>query len=213
MISIQNLSVKFSRELYALSDINLEIDKGCFLIVGETSSGKTTLLRVLAGCEKISSGNIFLDGIPYSKINFAKDFAVSYLPLTPLLVLHKTVKENLLYILKITGFKKEERLPLVEKTIGKFGLESLAERKAASLTRFEKYLVSLARMFMKKRDLVLIDDVFADLIPEEAQKLGKIIKDEFFSENFTLVLASKREDVLKSLSPVIFKMENGTLVV
>ena len=71
MLSVKNLSLKFTKEFYALENINLEIDDGeSVAFVGESNSGKTTLLRVLAKLEDFDSGEIYFNHIPIKNVSY-----------------------------------------------------------------------------------------------------------------------------------------------
>ena len=79
MIKIENLFLAYNKEYYALYDINLEFQKGDKVaLVGEEGSGKTSLLRAVAGLEKIAKGNILINNVPVQKIDFAHDISVGY---------------------------------------------------------------------------------------------------------------------------------------
>ena len=92
MILVKNLCLKFTKEFFALYDINLEIKKGeSVALIGEEHSGKTTFLRVLGKLEKDFSGEVYIKGMPVKKIDFSVDVSMGYIPATPVFFENKTV--------------------------------------------------------------------------------------------------------------------------
>lgn len=84
MVEVKNLFLKYTREYYALYDINLNIEDGeAVAFVGEDESGKTSLLRVLAKLEKATKGEVYIRDIPLEKVNFRTDLQAGYVPATP----------------------------------------------------------------------------------------------------------------------------------
>ena len=84
MLSIKNLCLKYTREYYALKDINLDVAVGeTVALVGEQNSGKTSLLRVIAKLENYDSGEIYINKIPLKKIDFKTDINLGYVPYCP----------------------------------------------------------------------------------------------------------------------------------
>ncbi|MBO7508495.1 MAG: ATP-binding cassette domain-containing protein, partial [Clostridia bacterium] len=93
MIEIKNLYLSFTKEYYALKNINLDVADGeKVALIGETDSGKTMLLRVLAKLEKYKSGEIYIKNINIKKINFKQDIQVGFVPRSFVFLENKTLK-------------------------------------------------------------------------------------------------------------------------
>ena len=76
MLSIKHLFLKYTREFYALYDINIEVEDGeSVALVGQDDSGKTSLLRVIAKFEKPTTGVVYLKDRPLKKVNFRSDIS------------------------------------------------------------------------------------------------------------------------------------------
>ena len=85
MIKIKDLYLKYTREFFALYDININIAEGeKVALVGEDESGKTSLLRILAKFEKITKGEVYIRDIPLDKLNYKTDISAGYIPATPI---------------------------------------------------------------------------------------------------------------------------------
>ena len=102
MLSIKNLYLKYTKEFYALEDVNIEVSEGeSVAFVGEENSGKTTLLRVIAKLQEFDSGEVYINHIPIKKIDFKTDLSVGYVPFCPVFFFNNTVYEHFSYILHI----------------------------------------------------------------------------------------------------------------
>ena len=102
MIDIKNLYLSFTKEFDALHNINLQIAKGKRVaFVGDAGSGKTMLLRTIAGLEKFDSGEVFINNINIKNIDFKQYLSVGFVPKSFVGYSNKTVRQNLEYVLKI----------------------------------------------------------------------------------------------------------------
>ena len=123
MLSIKNLYLKYTKEFYALEDVNIEVSEGeSVAFVGEENSGKTTLLRVIAKLQEFDSGEVYINHIPIKKIDFKTDLSVGYVPFCPVFLENKTVYENFSYILHKKGIKPAEAEKMINNAIIDFSL-------------------------------------------------------------------------------------------
>ena len=134
MLSIKNLNLKFTKEFYALEDINLDVEAGeSVALIGEQNSGKTTLLRVIAKLEDFDSGEIYINKIPIKKVDFKSDLNVGYVPYCPVFLENKTVYENFRYILNKKGVKPAETEKMINNAIIDFSLEKIRDEKVKNI--------------------------------------------------------------------------------
>ena len=81
MLRIKNLYLRYTREFYALYNINLEIaDNERVAFVGEDESGKTSLLRIISKLEKLTKGEVYIRDIPIEKLDYKTDLSAGYIP-------------------------------------------------------------------------------------------------------------------------------------
>ena len=100
MLKINNLYLRYTREFYALYDINIDIaDNEKVAFIGQDESGKTSLLRIIAKLEKLTKGELFIRDIPIDKLDYKTDISAGYIPATPVFLEKKSVYENFKYIL------------------------------------------------------------------------------------------------------------------
>lgn len=214
MISIKNLSLKFIREYYALYDISLDIEKGeKVAFVGEEHSGKTTLLRVIAKLEKLTNGNVYINGIPLAKINFKNDLSVGYVPVKPIYLKRKTVYENFVYLLKERKLSTQEIEDRINKVLIDFNIEKFRDEKWENLSLFDQYVVSLVRIALREIDLLLVDEIFDRVSKKEAAKLVDLLLEHFFAKtNLTAIVATNNTQTANKLCKTIHYFKFGSLV-
>lgn len=212
MIVIKNLSLKFTKEFYALFEVSLDVKKGeAVSLYGPEFSGKTTLLRVLAGLEKPNSGEIYIKGIPLKKVNFECDIDMGYIPASPVFFENKTVYQNLHYLLKVRKIKKAEIEDKINKLLINYNLEKLRDEKVKNLSLFNKYLVSIARLSFRNIEIVLIDNIFEKLSDEELDRIKELIKKEFLTNKVTTVIATTSQNICKDLTKRTIKFKLGSI--
>lgn len=213
MISFSNVFVKYTKEFYALSNINFEADKGeVVALIGPKDSGKTCMLRLLAGLEKQDKGEVYIKNIPLDKVDYSVDVSVGYIPYKASFLDKKSVYDNLKYILEVRKTDKSLLEEKINQAIIDFKLESIAQEKVYKLSLYEKYLVSVARLsFRNQLDLVLIDNIFEELSPNEIKELLKLFKKYFVKSNTLLIIATSDEQIANSIATKKVFLKYGTI--
>lgn len=212
MILVKNLSLKFTKEFYALYDVNLEIKKGeAVALLGEEHSGKTTLLRVLCKLEKDFTGEVYIKDIPLKKVDFSLDVNMGYIPAAPVFFEKKTVYQNLQALLKSRKINKSQREEKINKLLIEYNLEKFRDEKVKNLSLFQKYILSIARLSLREIELVLIDNIFEKLSQEEYEKICELIKKQFLQNKVTTVIATTSPSVAKDLTKRTIKFKLGSI--
>src|SRR5689334_19552399 len=146
-----------------VDDLSLEVRDGEFIVLlGPSGCGKTTTLRMLAGLESVTSGNILIDGervndVPTQHRDLAMVFQ-SY-ALYP----HMTIAENIGYPLRVRKLDKAERAKRVQRVAAMLEIESLLERKPRQLSGGERQRVALARAIVREPRAYLMDEPLSNL--------------------------------------------------
>ena len=191
MIRVNNLFLRYTREFYALYDINLDIADGeKVAFIGEDESGKTSLLRIFAKSEKMTKGEVFIRDIPLDKLDYKTDLVAGYVPAQPQFLEKKSVYENLKYALKIWGYNDGEIEAKINQTIIDYSLEKLKDTKVKDLTKEEKYILSLIRLTYKDLDLLMVDNIFDNLNEATLEVAISLIK-QLATKKTTLIVATK----------------------
>jgi multiple sugar transport system ATP-binding protein len=146
-----------------VDDLSLKIDDGGFIVLlGPSGCGKTTTLRMLAGLESVTSGDIFIEGervndVPTQHRDLAMVFQ-SY-ALYP----HMTIAENIGYPLRVRKVEKAERATRVKRVAAMLEIESLLDRKPRQLSGGERQRVALARAIVREPRAYLMDEPLSNL--------------------------------------------------
>lgn len=182
MIEIQDLTVKYQsqKEIYtALESINLAIpDGGTCAVIGPSGCGKSTLLKVLAGIITAYEGEVRVNG---ATINPQKQ-AIGFIPQNYGLLPWRTVDENIDLGMKIKHRQKRndyEKLQFIKQQLG---IAELGKRYPGEISGGQQQRVSLARAFLLKPDLLLMDEPFSALdaiTREEMQDVFLSIWDKY----------------------------------
>lgn len=176
MLELKNISKKF-KDRQILSDFNLTVEKNKILaIVGPSGGGKTTLLRMLAGLEKIDSGEIIYNGesLPIDELEKRNllGFVFQDFQLFP----HLTVLENLvLSPINTMNMSKSDAEKKAIALLNKLGLEKQLNNYPVSLSGGQKQRVALARAMMIEPKIIGYDEPTSALDPELRLEVEKLI--------------------------------------
>ena len=213
MIKIKNLFLRYTREFYALYDVNINIASGeSVAFVGEDESGKTSLLRILARLEKLTKGEVFIKDIPLEKLNYKTDINAGYVPATPVFIEKKSVYENFRYILKNWELSEKEIETKINNTIIEYSLEKIKDTKLKDLSLEEKYVLSLIRLsFRDNLELLMIDNIF-DKISEPTKEVVFDLIKRLNTKKTTLIVATTKEDIANALCKRKIYFKYGSVV-
>ena len=176
MLELKNISKKF-KDRQILSDFNLTVEENKILaIVGPSGGGKTTLLRMLAGLEKIDSGEIIYnsESLPIDELEKRNllGFVFQDFQLFP----HLTVLENLvLSPIKTMNMEKNDAEKKAIELLEKLGLEKQINNYPTSLSGGQKQRVALARAMMINPEIIGYDEPTSALDPELRLEVEKLI--------------------------------------
>ena len=176
MLELKNISKKF-KDRQILSDFNLTVEENKILaIVGPSGGGKTTLLRMLAGLEKIDSGEIIYNGesLPIDELEKRNllGFVFQDFQLFP----HLTVLENLvLSPIKTMNMVKNDAEKKATELLEKLGLEKQINNYPISLSGGQKQRVALARAMMIDPKIIGYDEPTSALDPELRLEVERLI--------------------------------------
>src|SRR4030095_3310829 len=148
-ISFNNVSKKFGDSV-VVDDLTLEIDRGEFVVLlGPSGCGKTTTLRMLAGLESVTSGDIYLDDKRINEVPTQhRDLAMVFQSYA--LYPHMTIAENIGYPLRVRKHDPQERSARVKRVAEMLDIVSLLDRKPRQLSGGERQRVALARAIVRE---------------------------------------------------------------
>jgi multiple sugar transport system ATP-binding protein len=162
-IRFTNVSKSYGGDTPAVLDLNLTVEEGEFVVlVGPSGCGKTTALRMVAGLEEISSGEIRIgDRVVNDLPPRERDIAMVFQNYA--LYPHKSVYDNLVFGLRMRKVSKEERDRRVREIARILGLEDLLQRKPAQLSGGQRQRVAMGRAIVREPQAFLMDEPLSNL--------------------------------------------------
>jgi len=174
MLRLDNVFVKAGD--FSLSPVSLSMRKEeRHVLLGPSGSGKSTLLEAIIGFRRPHRGSVFLDGQELSDIS-VENRGIGYVPQRLGLFPHLTVRQNILYGIRIRRVKESKYFELAERLIGEVGLGSLVSRYPETLSGGERQRVALARALASAPRLFLLDEPFSALNESLRRELWILLK-------------------------------------
>lgn len=208
MIKLSDVSKSFGeRKLFR--NVNLEIKDGEFVaFTGVSGSGKTTLLNLIGGLEKTDSGEVLIDGKNFSKASEQIRLygeKIGFLFQNFALVEQKTVRENLELVKEKF---RSDKTP--EQALSEVGLSDKFDSKVFTLSGGEQQRVALARLMVKKCDIILADEPTGSLDRDNAQKVIELLR-KLNAQGKTVVIVTHDPKVAGQCDRII-KIDGGEIV-
>ena len=162
-IVLKNVCKSYDKEHYAVQDFSLEIpDREFVIFVGPSGCGKSTTLRMIAGLEEITRGELWIDGQLCNYVE-AKDRDLSMVFQNYALYPNMTVYENMAFSLKIRKQPKDEVDKKVHEAAKMLGIEHLLDRRPAALSGGQKQRVAIGSAIMRRPKAFLMDEPLSNL--------------------------------------------------
>ena len=162
-IALRNVCKQFDSEHYGVKDFNLDIhDKEFVIFVGPSGCGKSTTLRIIAGLEEITDGELWIDG-ELSNYLEPKERGMSMVLQNYALYPNMTVYGNMAYALKIRKLPKDEIDRKVHEVAKILEIEQLLDRKPAALSGGQKQRVAIGSAIIRKPKAFLMDEPLSNL--------------------------------------------------
>src|SRR5437660_6910563 len=161
-VVLKDLNKKYD-EVHAVKDVNLTIrDKEFMVLVGPSGCGKTTTLRMVAGLEDITSGEIFIGDRVVNNVD-PKDRDIAMVFQNYALYPHMSVYDNMAFGLKLRHFPSQDIKKRVEDAADILGLQQLLKRKPKELSGGQRQRVALGRALVRSAQVFLLDEPLSNL--------------------------------------------------
>lgn len=182
--------------IYAVNDVNLDVDRGEFVVMmGPSGSGKSTLLSLLGGLDRPQSGDVILGGQRYSQLSengLAKvrrnkvGFVFQFFNLIP----HLTALENVVLPMRFGGMLRRDMDERAKSLLGTVGLGSRMNHKPLEMSGGEQQRVAIARALANNPDIVLADEPTGNLDRKTSNEIGLIFHNLNQEKGQTFVVVS-----------------------
>lgn len=221
MIKLENVSYVYQTggpfERKALDNVSLEISEGEFIgLIGHTGSGKSTLIQLLNGLIKPTSGNVYIDGINLSDkktslrdIRFKTGLVMQY---PEYQLFEETVYKDIAFGPKNMGLSEDEIDSRVRFAADMVGLKKeILEKSPFDLSGGQKRRAAIAGVIAMEPKILVLDEPTAGLDPAGRDEILYKIKDMHERMNLTVVLVSHSMEDVAKLADRILVMNNGRL--
>lgn len=216
VVNLKNIDIYQQKHL-VLSNVNLKVNAGEFIyLIGQTGSGKSSLLKVIYGDLYINSGEGVVAGfdlkktherdIPYLRRKLGIVFQDFHL------LTDRTVQKNLEFVLRATGWKDkalimERMLDVLEKV----GLRSKLKKMTHELSGGEQQRVVIARALLNNPELILADEPTGNLDPDTSEEIVLLLR-EISRSGTAIVMATHDYQIIRNLPARIIKTQSGSLL-
>ena len=199
------------------SNITLKIEKGEFLyLIGETGSGKSSLLKVLYGELKVDSGNITVADIDLTKIKqkeiptLRRKLGIVFQDFQ--LLTDRNVFDNLEFVLKATGWKnKVEIKARIDEVLDSVHLSGVKGKMPYELSGGEQQRAAIARALLNHPELILADEPTGNLDPEKSEKIIELLK-EINAKGTSILIATHDYSIIKKYSARTIKCAENKVI-
>jgi len=211
-VEFKNVSKIYENTVIAARNINLKVeDQELLVLVGPSGCGKSTVLRMVAGLEEITEGEILFDGkvvndLPPKERNIAMVFQ-SY-ALYP----HMNVYDNLAFGLKLRKYPKEEIHRRVMEAASILGIEELLKRKPKALSGGQRQRVALGRAIVRKPNVFLFDEPLSNLDAKMRVQMRTEIRRLNLEIKTTMIYVTHDQVEAMTLGDRLAVMNNGEIL-
>ena len=211
-IELKKIFKKYDNsDRYTVKDINFEIDEKEFLVlVGPSGCGKSTMLRMIAGLESISEGELFINGQKVNDVE-PKNRDISMVFQNYALYPHMTVFDNMAFGLKIKKFPKKVIAEKVQEAADILGLSDLLKRKPKELSGGQRQRVALGRAIVKQSSICLMDEPLSNLDAKLRVQMRAEITKLHRKMNTTTVYVTHDQTEAMTMASRIVIMKDGII--
>ncbi len=219
-VEVRSVSRRFKvggEEVWAIRDISLKVEPGEFLaLIGRSGSGKTTLLNVMAGLDRPTEGEVYIDGERVDTMSEGQldrlrrhklGFIFQSFGLLPLL----SARENVELPLRIAGVGYGERQKLVKNALEFVGLGRRADHRPYELSGGEQQRVAIARALASQPTLILADEPTGELDSATATAVFGLLRDLARAEGITIITCT-HDRLVMELARRVEELADGHLV-
>ena len=220
MIRLENVTKvyrKSNQQVQAVKNLNLLIKEGEFVgIMGMSGAGKTTLVNLIAGFDKPSSGKIVIDSLDLTKLSDKEKSAFRNKKIGMVFQHFNLIKEfnalqNVIVPAIIANEKQAIAAERAKKLLSQLGLEDRLYHYPPELSGGEQQRVAIARALMNDPEIILADEPTGNLDKESAGNIAKILE-HIHDKGKTLVIVSHDDNILKNITRIV-TMEYGEIVI
>jgi multiple sugar transport system ATP-binding protein len=210
-VQLKNVSKVYEGGNIAVKEINIDVkDREFVVLVGPSGCGKSTTLRMIAGLEDISKGELFIDGKLVNDVA-PKDRNIAMVFQNYALYPHMTVYENMAFGLKLRKLDKKEIKIRVNDAAKILGIEEYLERKPKALSGGQRQRVAVGRAIVRKPKVFLFDEPLSNLYAKLRVQMRTQISKLHHSLNATMIYVTHDQTEAMTMGDRIVIMKDGVI--
>ena len=216
MIELKNVSKSYSAGIPALNNVNLEIEDGEFVfIVGDSGSGKSTMIKLLLKELDPSEGTIMINGKNLSKIRkrqipkFRRNIGVVFQDFR--LLKDRNVFENIAFAQKVIGKSTRSIKKTVPNFLSMVGLAAKYKSYPRELSGGEQQRVAIARALINEPSILLADEPTGNLDNNNAWEIMKLLE-EINNRGTTVIVVTHNMEIVKIMNKRVITVQKGVIV-
>lgn len=211
MLEIKNLTKTFD-ELKAVDDVSVTIKKGeIFSLIGPNGSGKTTIIKVIAGLLQPTEGEVVVYGSNISEDPIKSKSQIGYIPDEPTVWSSMTGEEFLHFTGALFGISNEARAKKISELLSLFKLEGIEKNYFENYSRGNKQKFTIIAALLHSPKILLIDEPIVGLDPHSAE-IAKNTFREFANDGGLILMATHTLTVAEEISDRIGVLKQGVLI-
>ena len=218
MLKLKNITKEYvsgDTKVEALKGISIEFRKSEFVsILGQSGCGKTTLLNIIGGLDRYTSGDLIINGKSTKDFkdkdwDAYRNYSVGFVFQSYNLIPHQTVLENVELALTISGISRKERKQRAIKALEDVGLKEQIHKKPNQLSGGQMQRVAIARALVNNPDIILADEPTGALDTKTSVQIMEILKE--ISKDKLIVMVTHNPELAEKYSSRIVKILDGVI--
>lgn len=203
-------------EQKALDKVNISFRENEFVsILGRSGGGKTTLLNIIGGLDKYTSGDLLIDGkstknFRDSDWDYYRNVSVGFIFQSYNLISHQTILSNVELALTLSGVKKEDRKKRAIEALDKVGLKDHIYKKPAELSGGQMQRVAIARALVNNPEIVLADEPTGALDTNTSKQIMELLKE--IAKDRLVIMVTHNPELAEKYSTRIVKIRDGQIL-
>ena len=217
MIEFRGGGKRFADGAPVLQEIDLTIPRGTvFGVIGRSGAGKSTLLRLINGLERVSAGEVRVDGLSLSDLSGAELHAmrrrIGMIFQAYGLLANRTAAGNVGLPLELAGVKRADREARVAELLARVGLADKADTYPAKLSGGQRQRVGIARALATGPEILLCDEPTSALDPDTTRSVLALLRELNRELGLTVVIVTHQMSVVRALCHEVAVLEAGRVV-
>ena len=218
MLKLENITKDYKvgdSVVHALKGISIEFRKSEFVsILGQSGCGKTTLLNIIGGLDRYTSGNLIINGKSTKDFkdkdwDAYRNYSVGFVFQNYNLISHQTILSNVELALTLSGVGKKERQKRAIEALKKVGLEEQIHKKPNQLSGGQMQRVAIARAIVNNPDIILADEPTGALDTKTSKQVMDILKE--IAKDKLVIMVTHNPSLAEEYSTRIIKILDGVI--